>query len=260
MKPSVQVFATTSDGRPLSALADLIGMRMKWMRESAKDAVVATAIDALVSLRALTRRARRAKRAKVVAVTGLRPSFEGGRSRPRRVLRQGGAKYVPATRVKWLCPSGAKSRDLRVFRVVPEHEAVRPYLVVAQSAERAAEFERRAAAQRIRRFGGLARWTLGAAMRGLSTRNAAPDVSAEAEAAGARLAKVGRFAGADGAYAVRVEDVARHAVSALRGGEGAVDVALMKAANKIAGRLAHRFGDALGPDFSTPFPEVRRRR
>ncbi len=195
-----------------------------------------------------------------MAAPGLRPSFEGGRRRPRRVLRQGGARHSPGCRVKWLVPAGAKSRDLRVFMVVPEHSAVRPYLVVAPSMERAAEFERRAAAQRIRTYGGLAKWTLGAAMRGLSTRNAAADVSADAEGAGVRLSSVQRFAGAGGAYAVRVRDEARHAVAALRGGEGAVDVALMKAANKIAGRLLHRFGDALGPDFSTPFPEVRRRR
>lgn len=258
--PGVAATCTMADGRPLSALADLIGRRMKWMRESAKDAVVATAIDALVSLRALTRRARRPGRPKVMAAPGVRPSFEGGRRRPRRVLRQGGARYEAGTRVKWLVPAGAKSRDLHVFVVTPEHSAVRAYLVVAPSMERAAEFERGVAERRIRAYGGLAKWALGSAMRGLSTRNAAADVSAEAEAAGARLSSVVRLKGADGAYAVRVTDEARHAVAALRGGEGAVDVALMKAANKIAGRLAHRFGDALGSDFSAPFPEVRRRR
>ena len=57
-----------------------------------------------------------------------------------------------------------------------------------------------------------------------------------------------------------VSDRLNYAAKALRGDMAAVVVACMKAANKIAGRLIHRFGDMLGPDFKTPFPEVRKAR
>lgn len=52
----VNVSATYGSGKPLSALADLIEKRMKWLRETPRDAVVATAINVLKSIRAQTRR------------------------------------------------------------------------------------------------------------------------------------------------------------------------------------------------------------
>lgn len=269
MSLDVTVAATWAGGRPLAELARLVQMRQRWLGESAKDAVIATAIDALVSLRSLTRRAKPGRVGKPrVAPTALVPSFTGGRKNPRRVLRVAGkaggrdraAKYGGAERVKWLAPKSVKAADLRVFLVGTEHAAVRPYLAVAESAAAAAAFERRAAGHRVRRFGGLAKWAFGVAMRALSTRNVSDDVNAETAAAASRLSKVRRYSDGAGGYAVRVTDALAYAADALRGGSGAVDLALMRAANKIAGRMAHRFGDALGPDFSTPFPEVKRRR
>lgn len=268
MSLGVTVAATWAGGRPLAELRRLVQRRQLWLGESAKDAVVATAIDALVSLRSLTRRAKPGRVGKPrVTPSALVPSFTGGRN-PRRCLRVAGkaggrnraAKYGGKERVKWLTPKSVKAADLRAFLVGTEHKAVKPYLVVAESAAAAAAFERRAAGHRVRRFGGLAKWAFGVAMRALSTRNVSDGVNAETDAAASRLSEVRKYKDGSGGYAVRVIDGLAYAADALRGGTGAVDLALMRAANKIAGRLAHRFGDALGPDFSTPFPEVKRRR
>lgn len=271
MSLGVTVAATWAGGRPLAELARLVQRRQLWLGESARDAVIATAIDALVSLRSLTRVAKPGRvRKPRVTLTPLVPSFvsEKKRKNPRRVLRVAGkaggknraAKYGGAERVKWLTPESVKASDLRVFLVGTEHTAVKPYLVVAESADIAAAFERRAAGHRARRFGKLAKWAFGVAMRALSTRNVSDDVNAETAAAASRLSEVRRHSDGSGGYAVRVTDALAYAADALRGGSGVVDLALMRAANKIAGRLAHRFGGALGSDFSTPFPEVKRRR
>ena len=63
-------------------------------------------------------------------------------------------------------------------------------------------------------------------------------------------------------FELTIHDKLGYSVAALRGGRSAVDVALMKAANKIAGRItqhlkAHGNLDEAVP---TPFPEVKRRR
>lgn len=47
------------DGRPLSELSRLINLRSKWLGESARDSVRATAVTFLQSLRTLTKTAKR---------------------------------------------------------------------------------------------------------------------------------------------------------------------------------------------------------
>jgi len=253
--------ATWGTSRPLSVLTDLLAMRQKWFKESAEDAVIATAIDVLGSLRALTRSAknRRSTHPGIEECPGLRPGYYGGKSSPKRTLRlaAGGGRFV-AGRVKWLT-GNVKDRDLRVFKVVSEHEKVKPYYVVAHSAAEVKKFENAAAGHRMREYGLLAKWAFGVAMNKLSTRNVHDNVTGEARLAGSRLSKVWKAKLGD-AFAVRVCDELDYATDALQGGSSAVDIAVMKASNKIAGRLQHRFGDLLGSDFTTPFPEVRSRR
>lgn len=244
--------------RPLEALADLIEKRQKWFGESAEDAVIATAIDVLGSLRTLSRSAknRRSTRPKVVRRTDLVASYFGGRKNPRRTLRSTTGARVPAKRVKWFS-EGVKNGDLKVFEVTPEHLGVKPYLVVAQTQRDAKRFENRAAVRRMAQYGNLAKWAFGVAMNKLSTRSVSDNLTGEARQAGSRLSFVGKRRSGE-AFEVAVSDRLDYAAKALRGDMAAVDVACMKAANKIAGRLIHRFGDLLGEGFATPFPEVRR--
>ena len=246
--------------RPLSALTDLLQARQKWLKESAKDAVIATAIDVMVSLRALTRSAKnkRSSRPVVVRRADLDASYYGGRRSPRRTLRTAGGARFAAKRVKWFS-HGIKDADLKVYLVKPEHAQVKPYLVVAENVSRAKEFERKASVRRMRQYGNLAKWAFGVSMNKLSTRNVHDNVTGEARQAGSRLSFVWK-GGDDRVYEVAMSDRLDYAADALRGGIGAVDMACMKTANKVAGRLMHRFGDMLGPDFRTPFPEVMRAR
>ena len=58
---------------------------------------------------------------------------------------------------------------------------------------------------------------------------------------------------------VKVVDQLEYSSNALRGGDSAVDTALMKAANKVYGIIKHLAGIPLDQDFGTPFPEVRKK-
>ena len=62
---TLEATATYGESRPLEVLGELIEKRCKVLGEMSSDAVIATAIDALVSLRSATLQARPAKKTKV---------------------------------------------------------------------------------------------------------------------------------------------------------------------------------------------------
>lgn len=258
---NIRVDMSGTSARTLDGLSRLIAARQKWLGESSKDAVIATAIDALLSVRTATSSAKKKKstRPTIEHCPGLRASCYGGRSSPRRVIRfaSGGGRFE-ARRVRWL-NKGLKDSEAKVFKVTPEHDKIEPYYVVCASMSDAKRFENLAAVHRMKRFGNLAKWAFGVSMNKLSTKNVHDDVTGEANHAASRLSSV-KKSEVGKLYAVLVEDSLDYAEDALRGGRAAVDVAIKKAANKIAGRIMHKWGDALGDDFKTPFPEVRRNR
>lgn len=253
------------DSAGLTALNRLLAERQKLLHESARDSVVATAISALESVRAATRNAQKKRgrsKPKIVA-TGLYGGFTGGTS-PRHCLRTGvdragSVMLGKFKRVKWLT-AGVKPINRRVWEVYPEHETVAPYYVVAATAAGAKQFEQAAAARRIDTHGALARAALGTAMAKLSTRNVADDGSSTCRAAASRLSSVQEFLSGEDSFGVRVASELEYATQALKGGEAALEGALQKAANKIAGRLQHIAKSDLDGRIATPFPDVKRRR
>ena len=260
ISPSVSM---SYQGRPISVLQQLIAERQKVLGESVKDAVVATAIDALVSIRAATASAAKRKKFKtVVEDTGWYGGFSRTDNRP--CIRAGVGAYsqkieLKHERVKWLVRGVRRQADRHVYRVTPEHGQVRTYYVVAATPGIAAAFEARAARHRVDTFGALAKNALAVAMGKVSTRNVKADGSPGCVHAASRLAHVWAADIGDD-YAVKVTDELDYAIHALKGGRGMVDVALKKAANKIAGRLSKVAGKSFKDRFGTPFPEVRRKR
>ena len=265
MTSGVKISCAAVDGTTLEKVSELIEQRSRVLRERTKDAVIATAINVLVSLRAATKSAKANRKVKpVVRDDGsVYPSWTN--DGPRRVLRLGTYGQKPrgpiwnpnGLRVRWLT-GRLKDRSLRVFRVTPENTAVQPYYVIAPDKKTAENFERKAAAHRIERFGNLAKWALGVAMNKISTRLVGSKLSIT------NVQDSGGFA--SGSFVVEVIDALDYAIAALKGGETDITLAFQKAANKTAGRMMRYMAD-LGTNFfsrvesiETPFPEVKRKR
>lgn len=260
------VTITYGDSKPLSELERLIDLRIRRLGETARDSTVATAIDVLRSLRALTRRAKESRRPKATIEERSQyiPSIQslGGRRIP--CLRtRGGERVEPGLPLVWdkEFTGGFPLSALHVYLVTPELPRFRPYLCVAPSAGVARRKETARARKRIKARGGLARNMFSLAMGSISTRGNAMEGGTGVQALAQKYLEIRKGKSGD-AYSLEIHDRLDYAVPALKGGKGAIDTAMMRAANKIAGMVKRKLalrGD-LAQDLDTPFPDVKRRR
>lgn len=260
--------ATWGPSKPLSVLNDLISRRVKDLGQTAQDAVVATAITCLKSLKNLTRQANPAVGGKpdVKEESGLVPGLKSEGDRSRRVIRvRGGAVREDISRsARWTPAVTANPRELtsfHVFRVNPEHKTRAPYLLVAVDKRDASEYEKYIVRRNKADYAGLAKTALGIAMAKISTKNE-PTPTFRKNIEKSKIIAVNIEGANGGKFGVTVHDKLGYSIPALRGGAAAMNVALMKAANKVAGQLAQglkRIGSFEQP-IPTPFPEVKRRR
>lgn len=261
-------------GKPLSVLSDLIQKRARIMGEDAQDAVVATAIDVVKSLRGLTRKAPvKANRYSFrIERTPYVASWERHGTSYRRVARVGGTgSKAPIYPVNNAGPHYVKGEKVYVWKITPAHgERMKweknlnkgCWYVFAQTEAVARRFAIEHVSRVLRKEAGMGKTALGFAMARLSTR------STPVEAKGPKAQRIASDAihitasGAGGMFTLVVRDNLEYAKPALKGGDSAISLAMMKASNKIAGRLAqwekkHFFE---GERTATPFPEIKTRR
>lgn len=271
------VTATCCDGKSLSVLADLIRKRAEVLGETACDAVVATAIDVAKSIRAATRARKVGRKLKLNAENaGVRmakrsdlvPSYRGTTKRICWRPRGGGVGHWNKNDVCRI-PPGVDFKKCVIWQVTVSKDRIErwrhqaaSYMLLATSDAAAKEYVQKRYSAIADRTAGAARGVWGHVMAEISTRPVA-DKALKAHAAkiagGAfRVTK----AGDENNFSVTLENRLQYAVDAVKGGQGGIEIAVKKAANKIAGRLNHaldRNGD-LERRFETPFPEVKRRR
>ena len=264
----------TYKGQPMSVLHSLIEARRKFLNESVRDSVAATAILCVKSLRADTRIAK--KKAKNTDVEVSDTGWVGGWRRVgdkfRRVACTANGARVDVHPVNRAGRQYVKGERVKVFKVVPHfhkddwkwdknrNAKDRCWYVFAQSRKVAVDYGKERMQRYINRWRGLARMALGFAMAKLSTRAVKVDpVSAKAKTAAEMNAHVSHSADG-GMYTTVVIDSLRYARKSLKSGPGAVELALKKAANSIAGRIRKTAGGSLDMKFPTPFPEVKGRK
>lgn len=260
----------TYKGKPLEALQMLIEKRQQYCFETARDSVIGTAITALVSIRALTRNARNRKSVDgdfTVSDTGFYGGFSA--SENKRVVRQGISKYSP--KVEMDAPVVFTKETLRarqylqhIYKVTTtrrfKRKSIGTYYVCHFSQEAAAERERKMIKRQMYRTGGLALNALTAAMVACSSRNPPKmEGSPLAQSIGDKFTVVHKSEGAE-KFFVQVLDALDYATSAVTGGKSGIDLALMKAANKISGMIRHHWHTPLDHDVGTPFPDIVRSR
>ena len=282
-------------GRPLAKLHELVRKRVKMLvKETPENATIATAIDVLKSLRALALKAKTTPKTGVQFsvvdtgwVGGWKSRGDAGKAarffrgtakglkltaskylqRCVRTARRKGAE-VPDVYPIWLVGPGAfeKGKTVHVYRVTPRHAKSMKWeknrnkgmwYIAAYSQPVA---ERFAANHLMRRYlkntSGLARYALTRAMRALSTKNVAEmnQLSPRSKRVAEINVEVGRYGTEDG-YTVLVKDDLAYAAKAFKRPD-ALNYAMAKAANSIAGMLRRRAHGLLDPAIETPFPEI----
>lgn len=266
----------TYDGGPISKLNELIEKRQKWLGETYKDAIVATAITALASVRAATRPyCGKIASGFVYSITrrdDVHPSFFGtGHARcfrSGRFPRHGAHRVDLGKRCVQLVPPGndLSWRQSSVWTVNVAKERAERWMhqplqfhVVAMSEGSVRSYLEKRFGHIAERQGGLARTVLGVAMAMISTR---PPASEKAGAHVRQIAQkyaVATQRDSGDTFAVHVESNLSYAIDALKGGASAVDAALKSAANRITGMIVNKAGARLDENLTTPFPEVKRR-
>lgn len=272
-------YKATYKRQPLAVLNKLIQKRKELLGNTYKDAVIATAIDALKSIRAITEShygkdtIELAKDDVIVTQrSDIHPSFTG--KEHKRCFRAGASQSRNAPRIslvgsKCVCLVPPEDRtwlnasvwtvDVSKKRLERWRKHPSKLTVVASSLEQVMNYITKRFSKIAARQGGLARCVIGALMGKLSTRPQASQKS------GAHVNKiVGKYgvvnkSDANKTYSVHVESDLLYAKDAVRGGEAGIENALKKAANKIAGMIKHFAGAELDANLSTPFPEVKRR-
>lgn len=254
------------DGRPLAELSRLIVARSRWLGESARDSVRATAVTFLQSLRALTRMAKRnGEKIELVQSNMLVPSFRrrGGKSRPGLRVGKNGNTYSPMKGTRIIYADGLvnfasqKVYTASFTRGEGDRRKTYKYVVVASSKSSASRAVRHANAKRIASWRGLARAAVSALLR------KAGGSSTTAGKIGAKANDNARVTerGGGNSFSLQILDNLSYAECAVKGGTSGIALALQKACNKSASVINRRCADLL--DFRplpTTFPEIRQRK
>lgn len=241
---------------------NLIQERSKALNQCVRDATVATAIQCLKSIRVPTLDANKRKKFSIkVEDTGWYVGFSNTDKKP--CVRNGSSKHakrVTGLGVVKYYTRGLRQKDAHVYKVTVEKQEIKPYYIGAPSAAYAGKKALESTLRRIKINGGLAKNAIGVAMNKLSNSTNPLIGSNTAKEKSSKAATVEVKKDSESEYIISVVDELEYATMALKGGQGAVEIALKKAANKITGYLMRVGGEDLKQKLQTPFPEVKRPR
>lgn len=251
----------TFEGKPLSVLNDLIKLRSQALKESVRDATAAVGINALTSIRTTTLDARKKKKFEIkVEDTGWYAGFS--KTLNTMCVRDGISPYSKRIdglkKVVYLTHGITKQANRHVYRVTQEKTQIEPFYVACATSQIAMDYALKATKHRINDYGTLAKNALGVAMHKLAGTSKL-EGSGKSQASASKVSRVDVHDG-DGDYSVTITDELDYATDAVNGGESAIQTALMKAANKVAGTLKHFASSDLKDSLGTPFPEVKKRK
>jgi hypothetical protein len=261
-----------ADGRTLAVLGELIEKRVKALKNSMSEAVIATAINILTSLKSATRKAP-LKPKKTMYTIELTPYVagwkrEGGKFR--RVVRSS-EKGGTLQDVTAHCRNCAGQHYIRGERVkvykatiANTHMNRREYYAFATSKKQAENYFKSIVERVLKKESGMAKYVLGIAQAKVSNRPMKDEKPHGAKqwqiAHEAGIINIDESGFSSGVVHFSFTDDLEYSVGALRGGRDALTVAMKKAANRTAGMIHKAYKDRrFNEDVQTPFPEVQRR-
>lgn len=276
MKPDFSVVATWGKDRPIEELNRLIDRRIRQLNETPKDTLYAMANTVLRSLGPLMRVARPKNKQTLansyeIQDTGLvmgrqRQPNGGWKYRPHH---PGQNDYNPAIRPVVLWGGGIPSHRVRVFRVTPRFGEDRRtwaknlhkgcwYIAAYNESAARSYTEKSLMKPAIEKYAGLARVAIAALRKSLAIgqANGEGTASERSIALAAKLAKT-YFMETEGRAFLDVKSELSYGRAAMQD-PSAMEYALAKAANSVAGYLRAKAKGFLDPEIETPFPEISR--
>lgn len=256
-EPKIAVEGVGQSQDPLNALNKLIQQRSEALKQTTFQATAAIMVNALTSIRAATLDARKHKKYDIkVEETSYYVGFSHSENRP--CLRTGPFKNAPKAtvngRVIFLTRYVQNpTKNAHVYKVTQEKPLQKPLYIACLNEKTALEYAIRATKHRIDANGTLGKDALSVAIGKVAVKS----FKIEGKNKNPTNVAIVTESKGNGEYSVRVEDNLDYATNAVKGGSGAIDIALQKAANKSYGYLAHIVGKDFTEKFpDKPFPEV----
>ena len=219
-----------SSGDGINALSNIISQRMKYLGETARNSIAATAITVLRSLRTITKVAKPSSiKVEVKKEGGLYPSCYSVGKTKKLCLRITGTKnryYGPETII------GTEKQPLKtqsVYRYTYEKNGKKKeYLIIAGSMGQAKKKAKAIGVKRLT-FAGLAKRALGILMFKTNTRSVSDKVNPKVEKVANQTTRKTELVMKNqidegGTYTLYLEDQLKYATDAIKGGKGMVDV------------------------------------
>ena len=250
--------ATTESGQPLKTLEEMIAVRMKLLKQTAKRALDATAVQLIKSLKAATKTAK-VEKIDVEDCQGLEASFSArGKEKPRPCLRWrgSGTRFYPprGSKVRFTQSALVNSRGAQVWAFkIGYGEKRTVWYIAALSAGEAKREAKAMLKRRIERYKGLAKLAWGVlSWKVASTSLGGGGAAAKAGAVARNATRISRR----GDTSLTLEDNLDYAELALKNGRSDIDAAAAKAANSIAGMINRRLENkGLHERVEIPFPK-----
>ena len=273
------VVVTWGENKPVEELNRLIDERIRQMGDSAKDAMFAAAHTVIRSLLPLVRVAKVNKttlaKSYELKDTGLvmglcREDGVGGKRKYRPHHPYQG-DYRKDIRPICLWGGGIARERVRVYQITPRYGSGRKtwaknlhkgcwYLAACSEATARKYAEDTLMKRAIKKFAGLARASVLMMRKAVAMAGGDPMPADERVADFQYVVKEIAYANVQSAgdqHSLEVTNKLSYARSALQD-RNALEYAIAKAANSLAGYLRSKAGDVLDPAIATPFPEIAR--
>lgn len=268
MGMNIQISCNTADGATLKAFAKVLEQRVRYMHQTARQAVIASAITVLKSVRAATKVVKPNKvKINLFHDETLFASCKDGRRRVPCIRIVGTRQQYHGREIVKIADD-TDFHDAKVYRWrFDTFKGPRWYLIVASFPQSAEAVARRIVNGRIEVYKGLAKRALSVLMMKTSNVNVNDkDVSGKARSTALKQTQTREVVASnknatEGKYLLYLLDNLNYSVAAVKGGQSAVDTAMKKALNGITAQISKKIKtvDFFGRKMTlpSPFPEVK---
>ena len=253
--------ATIGNGHTLKEFMKVLNQRNKYLEETSHASITASALDILRSIRVETMVARLSstKTDNVKPHPALRLAFSTLGTKKVPCLRNGKIRYVKQPSERIVFESLEKGAKVYVWEYIRGQKKT-TYYIVANSANQAKRKVKDIVKKRMMRYRGLAKRAISVLMQKTFNQSIVDNVNSLTENVAQKTAnKIERVT--NGMHVLTLKDDLDYALAALKNGQNSVDIAIMKASNKIVSKINMKCKNLLGFEkLETPFPEVRQRK